>query len=92
MSNVDVPSLFWASLVLWVSIPVMRKGWTMRTATQMGIFAALSIATKDQSYAVLLLLPLALIPVHLKAAYAKGHRNFWRVWTAPLTGLNLSRR
>ena len=92
MSNVDVPSLFWASLVLWVSIPVMREGWTMRSAIGMGIFAALSIATKDQSYAVLLLLPLALIPFHLKAASAKGkgHADFWRVWKAPLAGLIVS--
>jgi dolichyl-phosphate-mannose-protein mannosyltransferase len=90
MSNVDVPSLFWASLVLWVSIPVMRGGWTMRSAIGMGIFAALSIATKDQSYAVVLLLPLALIPFHLRAASAKGQADFWRVWKAPLAGLIVS--
>ncbi len=90
MSNVDVPSLFWASLVMWVSIPVMRVGWTMRSAMAMGIFAALSIATKDQSYAVLLLLPLALIPFHLKATSAKGPADFWRVWKAPLCGLIVS--
>jgi hypothetical protein len=69
---------------------VMRDGWTMRSAIGVGIFAALSIATKDQSYAVLLLLPLALIPSHMKAASAKGHSDFWRVWKAPLAGLIVS--
>ncbi len=87
MSNVDVPALFWCSLVFLLSARVLREGWTVKRAIWMGVFAALAIATKDQSYAVLILLPLGLLPFHLRALQGQGQMGLWSRWKAPLAGL-----
>jgi 4-amino-4-deoxy-L-arabinose transferase-like glycosyltransferase len=87
MSNVDVPSLFWASLVFVIAADVLREGWSVARAVWMGVFAALSIATKDQSYAVLLLLPFALLAFHARALEARGITRFWEIIRAPAYGL-----
>lgn len=87
VSNVDVPAMFWCGLVLLLAARVQREGWTLRLAIGMGIFAALAIATKDQNYAVLLLLPLGLIPAHFRVMREKGLTDFWSCWKAPIIGL-----
>lgn len=90
MSNVDVPALFWTSLVLLLSAHVLHDGWTIRRAMGMGLFAALAIATKDQSFAILVLLPLGLLPFHLRAVERKGWATFWTYSKAPLIGFLVS--
>ncbi len=90
MANVDVPAQFWCSLVFLLSAYVLREGWTVKRAIWMGVFAALAIATKDQSYAVLLLLPFALIPAHIRAMQNRGQTSTWARAKAPLAGLLVS--
>ena len=68
MSNVDGPALFWCSLALLVAAHILTDGWTVKRAAWFGAFAAAAIATKDQSYAVLLLVPFALV-------YAQARRD-----------------
>jgi 4-amino-4-deoxy-L-arabinose transferase-like glycosyltransferase len=90
MSNVDVPSLFWASLVFLIAADVLRDGWSVARANWMGAFAALSIATKDQSYAVLLLLPFVLLAYHTRALKAQGVTRFAQILKAPAYGFVVS--
>ncbi len=90
MSNVDVPALFWCSLVFLLAADVLQEGWTIKGATWMGVFAALAMATKDQSYAILILLPFGLVLFHLRAERDKGQASFWSLCKAPLVGLLIS--
>lgn len=73
VSNLDVPYLFWASLALL---------WCMRAVTEQeprrfwlaALFAAASVATKDQAYALFLLsLPLFLLLWFVTDRWARAH-------------------
>ena len=85
-SNVDVPSLFWMSLFLLLAARVLQQGWTVRRAVWMGTFAALAVATKDQSYASVILLPPALLLIHIRSLQARSTVP-WSCLKAPLAGL-----
>jgi len=83
-SNVDAGSVLWTSLGLLVFASVLRDGLTRRRAAGLGVFAALAIATKDQSYAVFLTLGVAVAALHARAEARRG----WRAVVVPLlTGL-----
>jgi hypothetical protein len=79
-SNVDAGSVLWTSLGVLVFASVLRDGLTERRAALLGWFAALAIATKDQSYAVFLTLGVAVAVLHARAAAANG----WRQVLVPL--------
>ena len=73
VSNLDVPYLFWGMLALL---------WCMRAVTEQrpayfwsaGLFAAASVATKDQAYALFLLsLPLFLLAWFAADAWPRAH-------------------
>ncbi|MDX1576903.1 MAG: glycosyltransferase family 39 protein [Gemmatimonadota bacterium] len=50
-SNVDVPALFWLACGTAAFAAALRDGLTVRRGALLGLFAALSVATKDAGYA-----------------------------------------
>jgi 4-amino-4-deoxy-L-arabinose transferase-like glycosyltransferase len=58
--NLDVPYLFWAMLAL-VSYAQLWRENRLRHYLQLGACSAWAVATKDQAYALFLLLPLPLL-------------------------------
>jgi hypothetical protein len=90
ISNVDVPALFWGSLVLLLFARVLNGGLPVGRAAWMGAFAALAVATKDGSYGVFLLLPLAMLPFHYRVLQQQNRWTAWHRWKAPLVGLVVS--
>ena len=79
-SHVDVPALFWTSLALLVFARVLKEGLSVRRAIWFGLLAGLAVATKDQSYGILLCLPLAVLPGSFRAAREQGLTDFWSRW------------
>ncbi len=90
MSNVDGPSLFWCSLAFLVAADIHSDGWTVWRAIWFGTFSALAIATKDQSYAVLLLLPLGLLYTEARRRGLKEPGDVKDLLRAPIVGLVVS--
>lgn len=66
-ANVDVPALFWLACGTAVFAAVLRDGLDVRRGTLLGLFAALSVATKDAGYAYFAVLGAALIVIQLRA-------------------------
>ena len=90
-SNVDVPALFWSSVVfVLVALCLRDRALTRRRAVWMGIAAALAVATKDQSYGYFLLFPLILLPLHFRTVRGEGPRRLWSEWEAPLLGAGVA--
>ncbi len=85
-TNVDVPALFWCSIVLYLFSRSMSDGLPLGRALALGFFAALAVATKDQSYAVLLFLPIPLLYYHFRYLNPLQHGDLWSRWSAPLSG------
>ncbi len=50
-SNVDVPALLWLASGTAVFAVILEEGLTVRRAALLGLFAALSVGTKDAGYA-----------------------------------------
>jgi hypothetical protein len=78
-SNVDGGGLFWTCVALLLVASCLRDGLTSRRAALLGVFAALSIATKDQGYAIFLALGLAVVGRHVNTMLRTG-----RGWGAAL--------
>jgi hypothetical protein len=57
--NLDVPAFFWSAIGLVVFARVLVSGLTHQRAALLGLFAALAVATKDQTFA--LFVPLGLV-------------------------------
>lgn len=86
-SNVDAGGVLWTSLGLLAFAGVLRDGLSPQRAAALGVFAALAIATKDQSYAVFVALGAAVALLHARAQ----SKNGWRRVAGPLlTGLATS--
>lgn len=84
-SNVDAPALFWPTLALLPALDAIRHGLTLRRATILGLLAALSIATKDQQYALMLGVGVVLAWCHLSdRRTVAAHVERWR---APLASV-----
>ncbi len=66
-SNVDAAALFWSTLALLPAVDALRLGLTDRRAVQLGLCAALGMATKDQQYAYFLMLGAVLFVQHVRA-------------------------
>jgi hypothetical protein len=75
--NLDVPALFWGALGLVVYARILREGYTVRNGVGLGIFAALSAATKDQGASLFLLLPLVLLPLAFQGRPGVEGRERW---------------
>lgn len=73
-SNLDVPSLFWASLAALAFVRALARDepWRLRRAA---ICAAVAVATKDQTYALFVLA--------LPVAFALYARHAWRKAIVP---------
>ncbi len=89
-SNVDVPGLFWFSLVLYVFVRILQDGLTTRRAVWVGVFSALAVATKDLNYALIVMLPMVFLPAHYRRLREAGKTSFWEFARAPLAGGLLS--
>jgi hypothetical protein len=81
--NFDVPYMFWVALGVWAYVLILRGGFTLRRAVALGACAACAAGTKDQAAAVFLLMPLAILPLHLRHAARKNALRSRRTWLAP---------
>ncbi len=89
-SNLDVPVTFWQSLVLLLfALALSVRRVTTAQWLMMGIITAIALATKEQSYGILLLLVFPLLAWHLRAV-GRGGGGTWARWQAPLTALVVS--
>ncbi|MBI2833648.1 MAG: glycosyltransferase family 39 protein [Acidobacteria bacterium] len=84
-SNVDMPAVFWTALGFLVFAGCARDGLTKQRAAWLGLFAALSTATKDQGYAAFGVLVPPLLVWHWRDRARVG-----TVWRAPFIGLAVS--
>lgn len=89
-TNLDVPALFWCCVVLMLFSRVIQDGLTGSRAVALGVFAALAVATKDQSYGVLLFLPVALAGIHFRRARAEGRTDTRNLWKPLIMGGSIS--
>ena len=71
-SNVDAGGLFWTALGLLVFAICLRHGLTRERAIQIGIVAALAVATKDQNYAIFLPVGIVLVILHVRTVREKA--------------------
>ncbi len=71
-SNVDAGGLLWTVLGVAAFAAILQDGLTIRRGVWLGIFAALSAATKDQNYAIFMALGLAAVALHLRDARRRG--------------------
>lgn len=85
--NLDVPVLFWTSLGLLVVARSCATGFTIGRAVQLGAFAALSVATKDQAYGAWLGGLLLMVIVHYRQEIASTILPRTDRWKAPLAML-----
>ena len=86
ISNVDVPAVFWTSIVLFLFVRILQDGLSLRRALFLGLFSALAVATKDQYYAAIVVLPLIFLPLHIQRMREAG-AALWQSCAAPLAGL-----
>jgi hypothetical protein len=78
-ANLELPALFWTSLALTRYARILVDGLTAPRAAGLAAFAALAVATKDQAAGVFLLLPLALLPLHVQRRGATSPAR----WSVP---------
>lgn len=88
-SNLDVPVTFWQSLVLLLfAMALKEKRVTSGQWMGIGLFTAIALATKEQSYGILLLLVFPLLVWHFRRVVSGV--TVWTRWRAPLTALAVS--
>jgi hypothetical protein len=73
--NLDVPALCWTMLALVALERAWSEGLTRQRALAAGVFAALAVATKDQSFG-LLVLPIIMVVVRASRAGGTGWQRF----------------
>ncbi|MEZ4422571.1 MAG: glycosyltransferase family 39 protein [Gemmatimonadota bacterium] len=66
-SNVDLPALFWTSLGFVVFARALKDGLTPRRGIWLGVWAAVAVGTKDNSWAFFLAMGLAVTALQLRA-------------------------
>ncbi|MGH8509056.1 MAG: ArnT family glycosyltransferase [Gammaproteobacteria bacterium] len=81
--NLDVPTLFWTSLGVLVLAHASVRGLSIRRAALIGVFAALSTATKDQAYGGWTAVILLLILLHWRRLLPTGESSGIPSWAAP---------
>ncbi len=82
-ANLELPALFWIGLALMMYARILIDGLSATRAAWLAAFAALAAATKDQAAGVFLLLPLALLPLHVRSCKTKP-AIWWRTPAALL--------
>jgi hypothetical protein len=82
-ANLEIPSLLWTSLALLIYVKILLHGMDLKRAAWLGIFAALAVATKDQTAGVFFLPFLFLLPLYLKS----NDRKESSAWGPPLVFL-----
>lgn len=83
-ANLDVPVLFWTALGVVALAAIAARGFTVKRAVLVGLFAALATATKDQAYGGWIGAILVLFVLHWRGwlpELGEGRRSFW---VAPL--------
>ncbi len=88
-SNVDVPALFWLAAGTAVFALSLCEGLTTKRGAMLGLFAALSIATKDAGYAYFAGVGVVLLGLQLGAAREAGTRPR-TVWLPLLAGAGVA--
>lgn len=76
-ANLEIPSLFWTSLALLIYVKILSDGINAKRAAWLGVFAALAVATKDQTVGVFFLPLLFLLLLHVKSSKQK-EVSAWR--------------
>lgn len=87
-SNVDLGSLFWSMVTLWIAATAILDGLTPRRAAGLGLAAAAGIATKDQQYAWMAGVALVILVSHFRTT--RGTLVPARAWRAPVVALAAS--
>jgi hypothetical protein len=86
-SNLDVPVTFWQSCVLLLfALALQERRVSGGRWLAIGVLTAIALATKEQSYGILLLLVFPLLAWHFRAVGG----GVWVRWRAPLTALAVS--
>jgi hypothetical protein len=89
-SNLDVPVTFWQSLVLLLfALALKEQRVSGAQWLWIGLLTSIALATKEQSYGILLLLVFPLMAWHFRAVGRAGD-GVWARWRAPLTALAVS--
>ena len=79
-TNQDAAYLFWLVLALWAAIAAAESS-SRKSFVVLGIAAAMAMATKEQGFALLLVLPLLIIVARLRQRPV--YRPFWTtLWEA----------
>jgi 4-amino-4-deoxy-L-arabinose transferase-like glycosyltransferase len=86
-SNVDGHALFWTALSLSVVAAYIRQGLTRRRAILFGVFAALAVASKDQSYAVLGVIPAIVVVRSMGRHATPGEKGVLPILMAAAIGI-----
>ena len=74
VTTLDVPYIFWTMLALYAYTLLMKVGHP-RHYLALGVSAGMALATKDQAYALLIMLPLPVLWFHYRHR-ATGHFSF----------------
>jgi hypothetical protein len=92
LANLDVPYLFWFAFALLFYVRVL-EAHRLRDYVLFAVVAAASVATKDQAYALYLLVPFAVLPSLRRRLAAEGAPGGWgatlrdrRPWLALVAG------
>jgi hypothetical protein len=80
--NLEVPVLFWMSLTILTVALSITKGLTIKRAIWIGIFAGVSVATKDSAYGSLSIALISLLFIHFW--YGTPNTENTSSWKAPL--------
>jgi hypothetical protein len=89
-SNLDVPVTFWQSLVLLLfALALKEQSVSGARWLWIGLLTSIALATKEQSYGILMLLVFPLMAWHFRAV-ARAGGGMWARWRAPLLSLALS--
>ncbi len=78
--NVDVPMLFFSSLVLLVFARILSTGFSTASAVHLGLFVGLAMGVKEQSFALFVAVPPALLILQRSQQGSKilgVGRDFW---------------
>ena len=81
--NLDVPVLFWTSLGVVVLALIATKGFSVKRAALLGVFAALSTATKDQAYGGWVAVIAMLMLMHWRALLPSPDQSNVSWWKSP---------
>jgi len=77
VANVDGPAVFWSMLALWCCLRALETG-EARYYVGLGAAAACAVATKDQTFALVLAMPLGLALVEYRRRRMAGASTGWR--------------